>query len=290
MLDIAIVNDTEIAIEALRRAISTRPDYRLLWVARTGSEAIKSCAIRRPDLILMDMNMPDLDGVEATRQIMQQSPCAILIVTASIIGNTSKVFEAMGHGALDVVKTPSTGDYRGLFRKIATVAKLIRPSSSRVCISPPTASLTFHKIHLPPLIAIGASTGGPSALYQILSRFPRDFKAAIVIIQHIDEQFAPGLVNWLDRERRNLRQGDNMTRSPQLDRRFGHPKNNATLVTFGNGLPAERSQQCHARRSIPSHTREENGQTRSPPMASRTLQKDIYRRSIGSLHGFSGIA
>ncbi|MBP0019563.1 MAG: chemotaxis response regulator protein-glutamate methylesterase [Cyanobacteria bacterium SBLK] len=199
MLDIAIVNDSEIAIEALRRAIANTSDYRLIWIARTGFEAVKSCSARRPDLILMDMNMPDLDGVEATRQIMQRSPCGILIVTASIIGNTSKVFEAMGYGALDVVKTPRDGDYRGLLRKIAVVAKLIRPSRIRSSISPQTAPSTFHNPRLPPLIAMGASTGGPNALYQILRRLPASFNAAIVIIQHIDEQFAPGLAQWLDR-------------------------------------------------------------------------------------------
>lgn len=199
MLDIAIVNDSEIAIEALRRAIANIPDYRLLWIARTGSEAIQACAARRPDLILMDMNMPDLDGVEATRQIMQQSPCAILIVTASITVNTSKVFEAMGYGALDVVKTPRDGDYRGLFKKMAMVVRLIRPSRPHFSTSSQTAPAPLDALRLPALIAIGASTGGPNALYQILHRLPTSFQAAIVIVQHIDAQFAPGLAQWLDR-------------------------------------------------------------------------------------------
>lgn len=208
MLNIAIANDTEIAIEALRRTIAVTPNSHLLWVARTGTEAVERCAAQRPDVILMDMNMPDLDGVQATRQIMQQSPCAILIVTASITANTSKVFEAMGYGALDVVKTPRFSPShpeaaQDLLRKIIIVARLAQrcPQPNRLSI-PFSASRSApipNESPLPPLVAIGASTGGPNALQQILSQLPHNLNAAIVIIQHINEQFAPGLVDWLNR-------------------------------------------------------------------------------------------
>ncbi|MEM9006413.1 MAG: chemotaxis response regulator protein-glutamate methylesterase [Cyanobacteria bacterium P01_F01_bin.86] len=203
-MNIAIVNDTAIAVEALRRAIVTVPNYHLLWVAHTGAEAVKRCASQRPDLILMDMNMPDLNGVEATRQIMQQSPCAILIVTASITGNTAKVFEAMGHGALDVVKTPTLGPenhqvIQPLLAKVATIARLIQspqPKTLKTIQTPKSASSKGKP--LPPLVVIGSSTGGPTALQTIFSQLPSTFKGAIIVVQHIDEQFAPGLVNWLN--------------------------------------------------------------------------------------------
>ena len=103
-LTVAIANDSAIAIEVLRRALLTTPHYELLWVAHNGREAIQYCTQQCPDLLLMDMHMPQLNGVEATRQIMQQSPCIILIVTASITRNSNLVFKAMGYGALDVVK------------------------------------------------------------------------------------------------------------------------------------------------------------------------------------------
>ncbi len=204
MLTIAIANDAAIAVEALRRVILAIPDYHLLWVASTGVEAVERCAAQCPDLILMDMNMPDLDGVGATRQIMQQSPCAILIVTASVTGNTAKVFEAMGYGALDVVKTPALGAgepqaAQALLRKIGTIAKLIRPAPPYARTSPPqTVQFTQPKNDLLQLVVIGASTGGPNALQQILSQLPSHFNAAIVVIQHIDRQFASGLANWLN--------------------------------------------------------------------------------------------
>ena len=106
---IAIVNDTLIATEALRRIIRTVPNYVIAWSARDGAQAVTKCAKDTPDLILMDLIMPVMDGVEATRQIMSHSPCAILIVTSTVTGHSSKVFEAMGYGALDVVNSPILG-------------------------------------------------------------------------------------------------------------------------------------------------------------------------------------
>src|SRR4030066_2042045 len=104
---IAIVNDMQMAVEALRRTLA--PGHEIAWVAENGAEAVKRCAEDTPDLILMDLIMPQMNGVEATRQIMAKSPCAILIVTASVTQHASLVFQAMGAGALDGVSTPTIG-------------------------------------------------------------------------------------------------------------------------------------------------------------------------------------
>ncbi|MCF5816921.1 response regulator, partial [Pseudomonas sp. PA-1-2A] len=104
---IAIVNDMPLAVEALRRALSYEPAHEVVWVASNGLEAVQRCAELTPDLILMDLIMPVMDGVEATRQIMADTPCPIVIVTVDRQANVSRVFEAMGHGALDVVDTPA---------------------------------------------------------------------------------------------------------------------------------------------------------------------------------------
>ncbi|EJO63276.1 response regulator receiver domain protein, partial [Burkholderia multivorans ATCC BAA-247] len=106
-MNIGIVNDLPLAVEALRRVLAQRPDHRVLWVAADGDEAVDFCVAHPPDLVLMDLVMPRLDGVAATRAIMARAPCAILIVTASVSANTSSVYEAMGAGALDAVDTPT---------------------------------------------------------------------------------------------------------------------------------------------------------------------------------------
>ncbi len=200
---IGIVNDLELAIESLRRALSTT-NHEIIWIAKNGAEAVRLTAENPPDLILMDLIMPVMDGVEATRRIMKESPCAILVVTSTVTGHSAKVFEAMGAGALDVVATPvidSTGQSQGarpLLDKISQIAKLIgsvwvkSDSSSREKIDQKTSKKDDW------LVAIGCSTGGPKILVQILSALPKDFPATVVVIQHMDEKFTPGLIEWMD--------------------------------------------------------------------------------------------
>ncbi len=201
---IAIVNDVQIACEALRRILNLQPEHQIAWIARDGAEAVEKCAGDPPDLSLMDLLMPVMDGVEATRRIMKKSPCAILVVTATVSGNSSKVFEAMGHGALDAVNTPVFGagsaveGADALLAKIATIGKLIgKPGKGRSLLA---VEKTAAPVEVPPLIAVGSSTGGPKALADVLSRLPAHFGASIVIVQHVDAQFAPGMAEWLGRQ------------------------------------------------------------------------------------------
>jgi two-component system response regulator WspF len=204
---IAIVNDSALAVEALRRVL-VRAGHAVAWVAIDGVEAVGACRNDVPDVILMDLRMPVMDGVECTRRIMAESPCAIIVVAAGVEANFAQVYEAMGAGALDAVNTPvlgPRGDLAGvgaLLLKIETVAKLVGQRSGR-----PRPRLTRpprdgSDPSLPPLVAIGASTGGPQALADVLSALPPDLPAAIVIIQHVDPEFAIGLASWLkDRSR-----------------------------------------------------------------------------------------
>jgi len=199
---IGIVNDMPLAVEALQRALAVKPDYRVIWVARNGMEAVELCAKATPDLILMDLIMPVMDGVEATRRIMAQTPCAILIVTASVGSNASRTFDAMGHGALDAVDTPVLGmdganeSAAPLLAKIDTLRKLILDKSGSHAKAARAGARTL-AWEGDRLLAIGASAGGPAALATVLCGLPANFPAAIVIIQHVDEHFAAGMAEWL---------------------------------------------------------------------------------------------
>lgn len=199
---IGIVNDLQLAVEALRRVVLGVPGYRIAWVAKNGAEAVEKCARDVPDLILMNLVMPVMDGVEATRRIMEKTPCAILLVTDTVAGNAGKVFEAMGCGALDAVCTPVLGSADAaegaepLLAKMRTLSKLVnKPVEFEPAIT--RRDRLTGAAHLPPLVAIGASTGGPKALAETLGNLPSDFSAAIIVIQHVDVQFAPGLADWL---------------------------------------------------------------------------------------------
>ena len=204
---IAIVNDMRAAAEALRRVVESLPDHEVCWTAADGVQAVAMARRDRPDLILMDLLMPHVDGAEATRQIMATSPCAILVVTATVSGNISLVYDAMGYGALDAVDTPilgQAGEVSGagaLAEKIGTIAKIVAASSPT-----PRQQRAVAAAVPPRLLVVGASTGGPKALADLLLPLPHDWNVAVVIIQHVDVAFAPGLAKWLaDRTGRGVR-------------------------------------------------------------------------------------
>lgn len=204
---IAIVNDVPMAVEALRRVILSVPEHQIAWVAADGEEAVRQSKADTPDLILMDLIMPRMDGAEASRIIMRDSPCAILVVTATVEGHSSKVFEAMGWGALDAINTPvlekpgEPGRGSDLLSKIAMLSKLIDKPAAQSLGSRVTAAENGHPQQPDfPLIAIGASTGGPAALARVLTALPHTLRAAITIVQHVDQLFAPGLASWLAKQ------------------------------------------------------------------------------------------
>jgi chemotaxis response regulator CheB len=200
---IGIANDLPSVAEGLRRAVLLRPGTEVVWIARDGVEAVERCTQRTPDVILMDLIMPRMDGVEATRRIMATTPCAILVVTSSVGGNAQRAFEAMGHGALDAIDTPmlGAGDPRAsavvLLAMLDKVAKIIatrEPSAPTARSKPAPAAAGGNG----GLVAIGSSAGGPAALATVLGALDVGFPAAIVIVQHVDEQFAIGMAEWLN--------------------------------------------------------------------------------------------
>jgi two-component system response regulator WspF len=194
----------QICIESLQKVLAARPEHRVVWVARNGAEAVEKCSEDTPDLVLMDLLMPVMNGVEATRNIMRKNPCPILVVTSTVTGNSAKVFDAMSAGALDAVATPVIGrkgeSAKGdeLLDKIHRIGKLtgsLDKRPSRVGKLPAKPMVTIEGTDL---VLLGCSTGGPKILLEIVLAFPKNFSASVIIIQHMDEQFTPGLVEWMN--------------------------------------------------------------------------------------------
>jgi two-component system, chemotaxis family, response regulator WspF len=201
-MHIAIANNNAAATDILLTVVSSQPGYKIAWTALNGAEAVKKTAHDKPDLILMGLDLPVKGGLQAIQVIMKENPCAILIVTDEVAKHTSKVFEAMGRGALDAQSIPvvdSGGNIifgrEELLKKIAMIERLIgkeklnRKNEQTIKKS---VSQSF-----PFMIAIGSSTGGPKALTEIVSQLPDTINAPVVIIQHVDMQFVNGLANWL---------------------------------------------------------------------------------------------
>jgi two-component system response regulator WspF len=204
MIKLGIVNDSVMAAECLRRVVESVPTFELLWLAYDGRQALDRCEQDCPDIILMDLIMPVMDGIEATRLINQHYHCAILVVTATVHGHAGRVFEAMGAGALDAVNTPilgTAGDEQGartLIQKINAIATLMQGKPLRITGGTAAAERAPKDAASAPLIAIGASTGGPSAVRQVLQNLPLAINAAVTIVQHVDEQFIPSFISWLN--------------------------------------------------------------------------------------------
>jgi two-component system response regulator WspF len=198
---IAIVNDTLIAVEGLRRVLVSDGRHQIAWIAHDGEEAVQKAVDDTPDLILMDLFMPRQNGVEATRGIMETAPCPILVVTANVEDHAAMAFEAMGAGALDAVNTPvweNGSELTGaddLLTKISMIGKLVDVGADPV---PSGSTAAGQEKTGVPLVCIGSSSGGPQALARLLAGLPADFPAAIIVAQHVDEQFAEQMAVWLD--------------------------------------------------------------------------------------------
>ena len=229
---IGIVNDSAMAAEILRRVVTQRGDHAVAWIALDGAQALSLCGRDRPDLVLMDLVMPVMDGVEATRRIMEECPCPVLVVTATVEGNLTAVYRALGHGALDVVRTPELGTDGGmaggalLLEKVGSIHRLTsRTSAFAPKPNPAPPEPTPYPGKVSPLFAIGASTGGPKALADLLAGMAGERRVAVVIIQHVDAEFASGLAQWLT---------DQSGFTVRVAREGDHPKPGVALLAATN--------------------------------------------------------
>lgn len=197
-MNIAIINDLDIEIYALEKFIEHNTNYNIIWTAKNGQEAIEKNNQSKADLILMNLNMPVLDGLEATKQIMKSNPTPIIIITSSAENFKNKIFEALGEGALDISSVPIFSknkfeDKGELLKKIKTVKKLLGNKSIDDTLKIKSKKINFN------LVLIGTSTGGPKAISQILQKLPDKINGSIIIIQHLDKSFSKELVEWLSR-------------------------------------------------------------------------------------------
>jgi two-component system response regulator WspF len=197
-LRIAIVDDLALSRAVLRRVVEGVTGYTVAWEASDGAEAVAKAAADTPDVILMDLVMPTVGGAEATRRIMAASPCPILIVTSSISTNLTRVYEALGAGGLDAIHTPTLGPDGAVRGEAPLLARL---ASFANTASPPVAAPRFVPVTPNPsrpfVIAIGASTGGPTAVARVLRDLGPRVPAALVVVQHIGTDFTHGLASWL---------------------------------------------------------------------------------------------
>ena len=213
MIKVLVVEDSPVVREFLTYILDSDPDVRVVGSASNGEEAIDAVKRYRPHVITMDIHMPKMDGLEATRRIMETDPTPIVIVSGSTDPHeNTKMFRAMEAGALAVLARP-TGighpDHETTARELVQTVKLMSevkvvrrwPQMRREPVSPAAAKVVAGEAAKVPakirVIAIGASTGGPPVLQTILAMLPRDFPLPVLIVQHMASGFVTSFVEWL---------------------------------------------------------------------------------------------
>jgi two-component system, chemotaxis family, protein-glutamate methylesterase/glutaminase len=215
---VLIVEDSLTVRSKLREVLERNPEFEVVGEAGDGENGIDLCARLRPDVVTMDMVLPMMSGLAATEYIMAHCPTPILIVSSSTNrGEIFKTYEALAAGAVDVLEKPGADDRLDLWeRKLAE--SLRRVASIRVIthlrgrLGGSLAGRKRHEhgdshahadarreaqAHRPRLVAIGASTGGPGALVEVLSALPRGFALPVLIVLHISKPFGAQFAEWL---------------------------------------------------------------------------------------------
>lgn len=202
MIKILIVDDSLTETTLLKNIINSESDLCVVGTAKNGNEALRLLPVLKPDLITMDIFMPEMNGFEATRLIMSQYPTPIVVISSKTNdGKLNVTFQALEAGALSVLDKANLIEphYKKVLDTIRSMAeiKVIR----RRFHVPKHSVEKIADIKIPvdtEILALGASVGGPQALKAILSKLPVTFPVPIVIVQHITQGFVTGFASYLN--------------------------------------------------------------------------------------------
>lgn len=209
---IVVADDSMTVRKRIVEVLSAQPDFTVVAEAANGQEAIEACQRWRPDVITLDMMMPVISGLAATEYIMAYCPTPILIVSSSFNrGEVFKTYDALAAGALDVLEKPTAigvddaweRQLVATLRLIARIKVITHPrgrlhhrvfpdAKPRPAGPPAPATRDAHR-----LVAIGASTGGPGAVMDILGALPREFPLPLLVVIHISRGFGGSFADWL---------------------------------------------------------------------------------------------
>jgi len=214
---VLIVDDSALVRKQLTEMIGTLGFE--IDVAKNGKEAVEKAVEKQYDVITMDINMPVMDGIEAVKQIMQQRPSAILMVSSLTTEDATITMNALDLGAIDYIAKPGTMNVGksenrdDILAKVKSLSRIPTRRLRRHSTKPPTRErhrasgvqrretqvTTLTSKDIEKVVLIGSSTGGPGLIEQICSSLPADYKYPVCIVQHMPEQFTKAFAERLDR-------------------------------------------------------------------------------------------
>ncbi len=211
---VLIVDDSAFVRRTLTKILERDQRVEVIGTAWDGLEAIEKIARFSPDVVTMDLNMPNMDGIEALDIIMREMPLPVIVVSSLNRDIIEETLEALEHGAVDFILKPTELASEKLYQiqtqlinKVIAIASLkgktmtpaVRRTSPSPELTPPPPSFSAPSFGHVECVAIGVSTGGPSALYQIIPQLPNDFPAGILIVQHMPPGFTKPLAERMNR-------------------------------------------------------------------------------------------
>jgi two-component system chemotaxis response regulator CheB len=208
-LRVVVVEDSATIRGRLCEILASDPDIELVGVAEDGKAGIELCERLRPDVVSMDMVLPRMSGLAATEYVMAHCPMPILIVSSSTNrGEIFKTYDALAAGAVDVLEKPLGTEAEGVWErrfiaalKLVARIKVITHPRGRLLPTPEVAAVPAREASAArpvEVVAIGASTGGPSAIIAVLRALPQNYALPILLVMHLHEMFAPAFAEWLD--------------------------------------------------------------------------------------------
>ena len=211
-MKIVIVDDSYLVRSIIRELLESFPGFKIIGEGGNGRKAVELVQELKPDLLILDINMPVMDGIAATEMIMKNTPLPIVILTSEDISDVG--YKALSFGALEVIPKPAVSkmndsEFASMFRTVleSTVKygsfKLNKKIINENLKDKEKDESASPRMQIPAkcscsLVVIGASTGGPSAVREVLKDIPGNFPVGMLLSQHIEEGYDEGYARWLD--------------------------------------------------------------------------------------------
>jgi two-component system chemotaxis response regulator CheB len=191
---ILIADDSNVIKKLILQEISKSNECEVIDTACDGLEAYKKTLFSRPDIVVMDLNMPVLNGIESIKMIMSNCPTPVIVLTSVEDPEISK--KALKAGAVSIIKKPKGFDYKNNIEKLIKDILVFGKKNQNIKTVNNNFDFYLEKF-VPEIICVGASTGGPNALAKFLSGLTTPVNIPIIIIQHITEDYGRALAKWL---------------------------------------------------------------------------------------------